>query len=285
MQLRFLGTSAATGYPNSQCRCENCMAARAAGGKSIRRMSSALINDDLLIDFGPDVDSACRDMGLILGDVEWVLQTHPHADHLLPIHAVARGASWGAVNAKPLEWFGAQSTVDIIVGGLGKAASKMDMVVNNPSVPARLHLTTIEPWQELRFGPYRVQTIAANHDPMVDPMLFAIESGGRKLLWGSDTTELSEDAWPRMAELGWRFDVVVFDHNDGFTRPKSPTHMGSEAVLNEYSIMRELGLVDESTRLFGTHIAHHSNSTHEVESAKAQALGYDIAWDGLVVDI
>lgn len=244
-----------------------------------------MIDDDLIIDLGPDVDAACRDQGLLLGDVEWVIQTHPHADHIQPIHAIARGASWAAKHAKPLEWLGASSTIKAVIDGLGKSTSKMDMVVDDADTPAKLRLTTIEPWQKLRFGPYRIQTVAANHDPAVDPMLFAIEKDGRRLLWGSDTSTLPADTWPRIHDLGWTFDVVVFDHNDGFVRDASPSHMGSGAVMAEYTRMKDLGIVSDATRLFGTHIAHHSNGTHEVESARAQALGYDIAYDGLIVDI
>ena len=183
MKLRFLGTSAAGGFPNPHCRCENCVAAREAGGKSIRTMCSAMIDDDLLIDLGPDVNAACLRFGFDLADIEWVLQTHPHADHLLPIHAVARAASWAAKNAKPLEWFGTRHTVDAIVNGLGKSARKVNMAVDDATKGAPLQLTTVQPWQELEFGNYRVQTIAANHDPSVDPMLFAIEKDGRRLLW------------------------------------------------------------------------------------------------------
>lgn len=244
-----------------------------------------MIDDDLVIDFGPDLDSACRDFGIVLADVRWVLQTHPHADHILPLHAIGRGASWAAQGARPLEWFGAKSSIDTIVNGLGKSAAKMDMAVDEPTAHVKLRLTTIQSWQEVSFGPYRVQTIAANHDPAVDPMLFAIEKNGRRLLWASDTSTLPEDTWPRIAKLGWTFDVVVFDHNDGFTRAASPTHMGSGAVLAEYDRMRQLGLVTNDTRLLGTHIAHHSNTVHETESERARSLGYDIAYDGLIVNV
>lgn len=285
MKLRFLGTSAATGFPNAHCRCQNCVAARKQGGKSIRRMSSVMIDDDLLIDLGPDVDSACRDFGLDLAELEWVLQTHPHADHLSPLHAVGRAASWGAQHARQLEWLGSQNTVDQIANMLGKSRPKVDLTINRPDSRSKLKLTSISPWQEFTRGPYRVQTMAANHDPAVEPMLFAIEKDGRRLFYGSDTTTLPDDTWPRMAELGWTLDVVVFDHNDGFTRDVSLTHMGSVGVLREYGLMKSLGIVTDSTRLFGTHISHHSNSTHDVEQAKAQQLGYDIAYDGLIVEI
>jgi phosphoribosyl 1,2-cyclic phosphate phosphodiesterase len=222
--------------------------------------------------------------GLDLANVRWVLQTHSHGDHLLPLHASARAASWAAKNAQPMEWFVNAPGIETILEGNSKSLPKMSLAIDSDE-PASLRLTTIGPWQELVLGPYRVLTIPANHASAPVPMLFAIVKDGRSLLWGSDTSVLPDDVWPEVAARGWRFDVVVFDHNDGFTRDASETHMGSAAVLREYGKMLHFGLVDEETRLFGTHLGHHSNSTHGAESAKAREHGYDIAWDGLVVDI
>lgn len=284
MKLRFLGTSAAGGFPNPHCRCENCMTAREAGGPSIRMMCSAMIDDDLFIDLGPDVSAACLRFDIDLANVRWTLQTHSHGDHLLPVHAAARAASWAAKGAQPMEWFVNSHSIETILAGNTKSLQKLSMVIDDDA-PASLTLRTINPWQELEMGPYRVLTIPANHASAINPMLFAIEKDGRKLLYGSDTSCLPEDIWPEVARRGWAFDVVIFDHNDGFTRPNSPTHMGSEAVLAEYAKMRDLGIVNDSTRLYGTHIAHHSNSTHEVEDARAGEFGYQIAHDGMIVEI
>ena len=285
MKIRFLGTSAAGGFPNPHCRCENCIAARHEGGKSLRQHSSALIDDDLLIDLGPDVSSAVLMQGIDLSQVSWVLQTHPHEDHLLPLHAVARSASWAAKGAVPMQWFVSSSSIARVEQMSPKSRAKLDMVTGSVPDGHRLTLTEIEPWQEFSFGPYRVQTVAANHDPAVSPMLFAIERDGKRMFYGTDTSTLPDETWPRMAELGWTFDLVVFDHNDGFTRSVSPTHMGSEGMLREVGIMRELGMISDATQILGTHIAHHSNGPHSVESARAEALGYEIAWDGLVVEV
>lgn len=286
VRIRFLGTSAAGGFPNPHCRCENCLAARAEGGKSLRRQSSALINDDLLIDLGPDVSSAVTAQGIDLANVAWVLQTHPHDDHLLPLHAVARSASWAAKDAVPMQWLGsAQSLARIEQQTSPKSRPKLDMESATQPNGRKLTLTEIGPWEAFTCGPYRVQTIAANHDPTVSPMLFAIQRDGKRLFYGTDTSTLPEGTWPRLADLGWSFDLVVFDHNDGFARPVSPTHMGSEGMLRELALMRECGLVGEATRVLGTHIAHHSNGPHSVESVRARALGYDLAWDGLVVEV
>lgn len=284
MKLRFLGTSAAGGYPNPHCRCDNCVAARQASGKSIRMMCSAMIDDELLIDLGPDISGACLRFGIDLASVRWVLQTHSHGDHLLALHASARAASWAAKNAQPMEWFLNKAGIDVVLEGNSKSIAKMSMAIDD-NAPAELTLTTINPWQELEFGPYRVLTIPANHASAPNPMLFAIQKGNRRVLYGSDTSALPDDVWPQVAERGWTFDVVILDHNDGFAKPKSATHMGSEAVLAEMDIMRSLGIVNENTRLLGSHIAHHSAGTHEVESSQARALGYDIAFDGLIIDI
>lgn len=284
MKLRFLGTSAAGGFPNPHCRCENCQAAREAGGTSIRMMGSALIDDDLLIDLGPDVSASCLRFGIDLASVRWVLQTHTHGDHLLALHATARAANWAAKNAEPLTWYVNPEAVAEILHGNAKSLHKLSMAIDEDD-PASLTLRTIGVWQELAFGPYRVLTIPSNHSSAPNPMLFAIEKAGRRLLFASDTSCLPETVWPEVQARGWSFDVVIFDHNDGFTRSHSATHMGSQAVLSEFARMSELGLVDEATRLYGTHIAHHSNSIHEVEDARAQELGYRIAHDGLIVEV
>lgn len=67
MQLMFLGTAAANAYPEAFCRCANCEQARALGGTSLRKRSAALVNDDPLLDLGPDIHEvgAVEDFGRI----------------------------------------------------------------------------------------------------------------------------------------------------------------------------------------------------------------------------
>lgn len=286
MRIRFLGTSAAGGFPNPHCRCENCVAAREEGGKSLRHQSSALINGDLLIDLGPDVASSVMMQGIDLSRVAYVLQTHPHDDHILPLQAIARRADWAAKNAVPMRWYGSEQTVRLVEAvGRGKWSLPRIAVDEPMDTSLKLALTPIGQWQEVCFGDYRVQTVAANHDPTVSPMLFAIEWRGRRLFYGTDTSALPEETWPRLGALGWAFDVVIFDHNDGFLRPVSATHMGSKGMLREVARMRGLGLVSAATRVIGTHLGHHSNGTYSVQERRAAELGYEIAWDGMVVEV
>ena len=54
MQLHYLGTAAAEGFPGLFCDCDTCRRARAEGGRSLRTRSQALIDGRLLIDLPAD---------------------------------------------------------------------------------------------------------------------------------------------------------------------------------------------------------------------------------------
>src|SRR6266700_534546 len=110
MKITFLGTAAAEGYPNAFCRCENCERARALGGPSLRKRSAALLNDDLLIDLGPDLMAACLMHGHSLAGVRYCLQTHAHADHLDPSHFLSRSPEYGVPDAPRLHFYASPAT-------------------------------------------------------------------------------------------------------------------------------------------------------------------------------
>ncbi len=70
MKILFLGTGAAD-WPQK----------REEGMAEFRRLSSAIIDRSLLIDPGPQVIDALEEQGIALGDVKYIINTHPHGDH------------------------------------------------------------------------------------------------------------------------------------------------------------------------------------------------------------
>ena len=54
MQLKFLGTAAAEGWPAIFCQCEACKTARQRGGRNIRTRSQSIVDRKLLIDMPAD---------------------------------------------------------------------------------------------------------------------------------------------------------------------------------------------------------------------------------------
>lgn len=70
MKMLFLGTGAAD-WPKQ----------RPEGMKEFRRLSSALIDDQLLIDPGPQVIEALNEYSIDLKNIKYVINTHRHSDH------------------------------------------------------------------------------------------------------------------------------------------------------------------------------------------------------------
>ena len=107
MEVVLLGTGAADGWPNPFCRCGSCGEARRLG--VVRGQTSALVDDELLIDCGPEAPSSAVRLGRTLASVRHLLITHAHADHLAPQALLFR--SW-IPDAGLLEVFGTADALD-----------------------------------------------------------------------------------------------------------------------------------------------------------------------------
>src|SRR5438046_7196235 len=119
MRLMFLGTAASEGFPNAFCDCENCQAARRAGGKSLRLRSSALVDDTLLIDLGPDLMAQARIHGISLAKIEHCIQTHEHADHLDYTNFLHRSQFCGVHGNPTLNYWATRGALAVAAAGLG----------------------------------------------------------------------------------------------------------------------------------------------------------------------
>ena len=282
MRVEFLGTAAAEAFPDPFCECDYCEASRIAGGKSLRLRASALINDDLIIDLGPDLHVAAFRRGKSFAKIKYALQTHPHNDHADPTTMYMRSNSCLPQGIETLTYAvskGALNVWDRVMGEPVRTSEAQERHLIN--------VMEIAPWQAFSLGPYEVQTVAANHaTPDLEPMLFAIRDtrDGGTFFYGTDTGRLSEDTWPRLAELGWRFDAIALDHTRGF-RPDLEHHLGETGFKAEVEAARAAGVVDDASQVIATHFAHHSHPAHDELVQLCALFGYLPAWDGMVLDL
>ena len=82
MEILYMGTAADERIPAMFCNCELCQKSLKLGGKNIRTRAQALIDDELLVDFGCDTYDHFLKQGRTLWDIKNVLLTHSHPDHL-----------------------------------------------------------------------------------------------------------------------------------------------------------------------------------------------------------
>ena len=282
MNLTFLGTAAANSFPESFCNCENCEAARQMGGPSLRKRSSAIINDDLLIDLGPDIMTAAQLHNRPLTNLRFCLQTHAHADHLDVSHILSRSPGYGVKGAPKLNFYASPATLNRLYKTFERDLSSDDL--RDPQVCEKLNIAfhTIEPWQNVNFGSYKVMAIPANHDPVVQSLLYSIQSKNRAIFYGTDTAVLPEETWRGLESCDLRFDLVIFDHTYG-PNESGDDHLNTHQLIHHVTRMREENLLSGNGRAFATHIAHEGNPPHPQLVSYATNHGYEVAYDGLTV--
>ncbi|HLA96836.1 MAG TPA: MBL fold metallo-hydrolase [Anaerolineales bacterium] len=280
MILTFLGTAAANAYPEAFCRCANCERARQLGGPSLRKRSSALIDDELLIDLGPDIMTAASQHSRPLTRVRFCLQTHAHADHLDPSHFLSRSPAYGVVGAPRLHFYASPVTLRLAAQLLERDCAPASFL--DPEVGERLNLQLhpVEPGQSFIVGRYRVTAFPASHDPGVAPLLYAIQADGRCIFYGTDTASLAEKTWRAFHRQKLQFNLVILDHTYG-PQQSGSDHLNAWQLIEHARRMREEGLLAENGRVFATHIAHEGNPAYPELAEFAAGHGYEIAYDGL----
>lgn len=282
MMLTFLGTSAANAYPEAFCRCENCEQARKLGGSSLRKRSSLLIDDDLLIDLGPDIMAASNLHGCPLTNVRYCLQTHAHADHLDASHLLSRSPGFGVIGAPLLNFYASGGTLKKAAQLLKRDCAPYGLLHARTAEHLNLKIHQVGAYEPLDVGPYRVTAFPANHDEIVEPLLFAVEKEGRCVFYGTDTAALAEETWRAFHALDLQFNIVILDHTYGPEETGSD-HLSARELIEHGARLRDEGLLAEGGRILATHIAHEGNPVHPKLVEFASAHGYEVAYDGLKI--
>jgi phosphoribosyl 1,2-cyclic phosphate phosphodiesterase len=186
------------------------------------------------------------------------------------------------VGAPRLHFYASPGTVKLAAQLLQRDCSPASLL--DPEVGERLNLVIhpIEALQSFRIGRYQVTAFPANHDPTVDPLLYAIEADGGSIFYGTDTATLPEETWQGFHRYKLRFDTVILDHTYGPDESGSD-HLSAHQFIEHVARLREEGLLTDQARTLATHIAHTGNPIHAKLVDFAVRHGYEVAYDGLTV--
>lgn len=280
MKITMLGT-AAIGYPLAFCNCENCKDARLHKGKSIRKRASVLINDDLIIDLGPDTQTAMTMYEKDMSQIKYLLQTHIHTDHYDEGLLCTRIPYMAMKGHNKLEIYAHPNCLKIMSEKVA-AYENADFLTEKGSNKLNIHSNSLDSGDIVEFGDYKVKAIECVHDVKNGSLLYVISQNNKNIFYATDTPTLTEKALKQLS--GIKFDVIIMDHTFGNVE-YSFSHLNEKLFIEQIEKLREMNCIDCNTQIYGTHISHDGMGYHEVIEKRAISNGYNIAYDGMELDI
>ncbi|GAA2088053.1 MBL fold metallo-hydrolase [Aeromicrobium tamlense] len=256
MEVLLLGTGSADGWPSPFCRCASCTTMGERG--ELRTPTSVLVDGRLWIDPGPEAARQALRAGVDLVDVDTVLVSHAHSDHLDPAFLLHRG--W--VSERPLTVFGPAPAIARCRDWLapGQTAVRLVEVTAGDTVEA---------------GPFRITVVPAAHEALGEAVLFRVDAAG-SLLYGCDTGPWAPGALEAIGAR--RLDVVLLEQTFGDRLDLAgERHLGLATFADAVDALRSAGVVDAATQVVAVHLSHHNDP--DVEQRLA-ALGAAVGRDG-----
>jgi len=263
MKLLFLGT----GAPDWQ---------KARG--FVRHNTSLLVNDDLLIDPGPDVPAQMAAFGAELSRVKYILVSHTHNDHYVPetVALFPRAAVYGSVDLQSL-----------------------------PVCPENFRLAS--PGSPLLVGSYAVLPVTANHYGVHAALHFAIrDAAGKSLFYGHDGVWYTSDTFAylcRTCRQDGAFSCMLFDatvngwgsdgrtsffdrfEQDEVSKLELTGHNNAAMAIALRDVCRDAGVADANTVCVCNHLAWHGYPDMETARRVFEPKGFTVPYDGFVLEV
>lgn len=276
MKLTQLGTGAAERIPALFCARPVCKNAREQGGKEIRTQTQALIDDDLLIDFGSDSYLHFLNYDLPFDSIQDLLVTHWHADHFIGEDVALRMSGYGNNLPGPLTVY---STGEV------KKFYDRAFDLEGRVDPDRIRFKQVGPGDVFTAanGKYKVQAFRARHAKNAgDAVFYGITDGESTVLYMHDTGYPSEEVLAELRDSGLGADYVSMDCTQANLDEDGGTHMTLSDNISLKQRLLEDGVAHKDTIFVANHISHNGKATHEELSQAALPHSIAVAYDGMV---
>ena len=272
MKLTFLGTAAAEAMPAHFCVCETCKTARKNGGKDIRKRCCYLLNDDTLIDYGPDIWDQSIMYNFDLADIKRIFFTHSHEDHLDPVELIWRLPGYSAV----------EDFIDIY--GDSNVHEKITARVDYEK--AKMNKHQVNPGDVFHAGNFEILALRADHDPNSTPLNYVITENNKTILIANDTGFWDDANWELIKNYGKKLDLAVIECTCAFTlQDFSIGHMSKKFTVLFKEKLQELGLTTEKTRFITNHFSHNGAPLQADMEKFFAPHDIKVAYDGMTVEI
>lgn len=278
MELRFIGTGASEGYPATFCGCPGCRMAKQLGGKNLRRRASAVVNNQILIDFSPEMFTANFSDVVDLPSITDIIFTHSHVDHLYERELFNLFPPMGVDNPNlPIKIYGNETVIaqirDFLIHFRNRTLEQIAEVMT---------FVTIKPFESFVVKGVTFTALLANHaGPNEDAYIYELSQDGKRLLYGTDTGLLPEETLAYLKDNAQ--DVYIFDATSGKMNCPYKEHMGYPEIDQT---LTAIGIIERADkRIYGTHFVHTWHEMHDDLIASGKPYGITPAFDGMVIEV
>ena len=275
MKIKYLGTAAYEGVPAPYCKCRVCRESFRTGGRALRSRSQALVDGELLFDY--NADTVCHSLQY---RIEWekigdCLITHSHSDHLCPADLLLLSDPFSHEH-RTVRFYSAQDGYD-----------KIEREIETHHMQNRVTAQLVRPGEVFFTSDkkYKVLALRANHPAETTPVIYAVERGGKRLLYAHDTGVFPEENYALLKAFG-RFDLVSLDctgclGNGGGWRDG---HMSLQTNLEVMERLLREGIADEKTIFVANHFSHNGGQTYDEMVPEMAKHGIVVSYDGLEIE-
>ncbi len=291
MKILFLGTGAAEGIPALYCRCDFCERARKKGGKDIRTRSALRIGNNLQIDLSPETFYQMINNRIDMYELENVLITHSHLDHF-QFEILFEKVMATENNGKPINLYLSAEAWNFIRGIVALfEKNKSDKRIR--TLWDWVKVKIVKPYESFNAGNFTVTTVIGNHrawgknEKALNYLLTF--PGGENLLYAVDTGFYDDKNWEILH--GKILNTLIMEctfgaREDRDTYPES--HLDINSFIKMLERMEEIQLINNSTRIFATHINPHHGMLHDelqLTLKRYSRWNITVAYDGLSFEI
>ncbi len=278
MTLEIWGSGGGEGYPGVFCNCENCNLAREQGGKNIRSLSQALVNQDLIIDLPADTNMHLSARDLSLGNFENLLITHVHSDHYAPSIFSLRGGTYAHNMQFPqMNVYGSNTVREYF-------DKEFSVFPIDESIKENILFPTVAPYTEIQVGKYSVIALPANHAPELNCFNYLISDGKTALLYLIDTGYPFPEVISFLEAYPVKIGCVAMDATMG----NAPLgiyayHMGFAENIQLKKELTEKRIATERTLFVAMHITHNHTGLHKDTRKYLSEENIILAYDGITL--
>ncbi len=275
MKIKFMGTGGSESIPALFCNCVVCQRAREIGGKERRTRTGIMINDDLMIDFSPDVNVNSQKYEVNLHKLKYLLITHSHADHFNIEDLCLRNEyNLGKEESEKLEIYANNAVINTC-----------EHFFNKYNCRETIKATAVIEKIPIFVGDYKITPLRSRHinNFNENSLVYLIQQNGKSYLHLVDSGEIFPDVYEYLKANKIIVDMIAIDTTFSLCKERYFGHLNLEQVLEICEKLKEIGVIISSTKVYLTHIAHFA--THEAIEKACEGKGVVPAYDGLEVNI